>query len=282
VRAVKHIILRYFFSLCDAFLTIGDNNEKYYLHYGVPAHKLFRGACPVDVGRFLASLKRPDRPTRSVVKRRLGIPENMLAAVVSGKLIPIKRQVDLIKAIALLREKDISCFALIIGDGPCRQDLEACAEHYGVSDRVKITGFINQQDMPFFIEAGDIAVIPSEKDPHPLAVTEALVLGLPVVASDKVGCVGRTDTARPGENAIVYPCGDIAALAEALALLARDPALRERLGRASLDIAPTQDVTAAARAVVRILLSLRQKFSKAWDGIDKRFVQFLNEYLSHG
>lgn len=278
-RAAKYFILRYFFDRCDAFLTIGDNNERYYLHYGVPADKLFRGACPVDVGRFLTRLSQSDRPTGLSIRKRLGIPENELVAIISGKLIPIKRQIDLIKAISLLRKEGISYFALLIGDGPSRKEIENCAEQYGVADRVKITGFINQKDIPFFIEAGDIAVMTSEKDPHPLAVTESLILGLPVVASDKVGCVGHTDTARPGVNALVYPCGDINALAEALALLARDTSLRARMGRASLDIASTQDVTVAARAVVKILLSLRGQFIRQWSDLDDSLFRCLDEYL---
>ena len=42
----------------------------------------------------------------------------------------------------------------------------------------------------------------SEKDPHPLAVTESMAAGNAVIASDRVGCVGPTDAARPGVNAL--------------------------------------------------------------------------------
>jgi len=279
-RTIKYLVLRYFFKYCDAFLTIGDSNEAYYRHYGVPEKKIFRGACPVDIGRFANSLNQSDRPDRSVIRNRLGIPQDALVALVMGKLIPIKRQSDIVRAIALLKEKGISYYGLFIGDGPDRKEIENCAEQYGVSDRLKITGFINQKDIPFFIEAGDIAVMPSEKDPHPLAVTESLILGLPVIASDKVGCVGPTDTARPGVNTLVYPCGDINALAEAMALMARDTELRNRMGKASLDIAPTQDVGVAACAVARILLALRDKFTAVWQGVDNRFFVVLDGYLS--
>src|SRR5262249_1853023 len=49
VRLAKAAVVRWFFRRCDAFLTIGDNNEAYYAHYGVPRGKMVRGACPVDV-----------------------------------------------------------------------------------------------------------------------------------------------------------------------------------------------------------------------------------------
>ena len=55
----KRIVLPRFFQECDGFLTIGDNNEDYYRHYGVPDAKMHRGAFPIDVGRFRDSIRPP-------------------------------------------------------------------------------------------------------------------------------------------------------------------------------------------------------------------------------
>ena len=92
----------------------------------------------------------------------------------------------------------------------------------------------------------------SEKDPH-LAVSESMAVGNAVVASDRVGCVGPTDAARPGLNALTYPCGDVAALADLLAELAGNDEKREAMREASRILAMTQDVQAAADATVAFL-----------------------------
>jgi glycosyltransferase involved in cell wall biosynthesis len=93
----------------------------------------------------------------------------------------------------------------------------------------------------------------SEKDPHPLAVSEAMAVGNAVVASDRVGCVGPTDAARPGRNALTYACGDISSLTARLRTLATNGELRESMRRESWDLAMSQDVQAAAGAVIAFL-----------------------------
>src|SRR5207302_1428408 len=103
-RALKELVLRWFFRRCQAFVTIGDNNEAYYRHYGVPPEKLFRGAYPVDVARFRARLAEPGRPSRGELRRRHGIPEDALVVLFLAKMITIKRPGDVVEALGQLRQ----------------------------------------------------------------------------------------------------------------------------------------------------------------------------------
>ena len=77
-------------------------------------------------------------------------------------------------------------------------------------------------------------------------MTEASAFGLPVIASDAIGCIGATDSAREGVNTIVYPCGDVNALRAALAKLVNDRALYEKLSKGAVVVASDQDVCSAA------------------------------------
>ncbi|MGA8260556.1 MAG: glycosyltransferase, partial [Arenicellales bacterium] len=126
-------------------------------------------------------------------------------------------------------------------------------EERNLESRVRLTGFVNQTEMPRVLWAGDILAMCSEKDPHPLAVSEAMSVGNAIVASDRVGCVGATDAARPGRNALVYRCGDVTGLSARLRCLAADPALLVGMRKESLDLTATQDVAVAARAVAEFL-----------------------------
>jgi len=236
-RAVKQVVLPPLFRRIDAFLTVGDNNEAYYRHYGVPEAKMFRTPFTIDEQSFSRVLSGRTR-IRAAVREQFGIPQNAFLALFVGKLRAGKRVGDLIVAIrAILREPGAGrpvCLALA-GDGAQRSELEALAAD--VRERCFFLGFVNLDQLPEVYAAADVLVHPSEREAYGLVASEASLVGLPLVMSDQVGSVGPTDRARPGENTIVFPCGDTAALARAIADLAGDPVLYERMSQASLRIA---------------------------------------------
>jgi len=279
-RAVKRAVLPWFFRQCDAFITIGDNNERYYRHYGVPDRKFSRGACPVDIPRFARIREEMTAGARNALRQGLGLPESAFVVALSGKLEPWKRPLDLAEALVRLQGGRRPIYGLYIGDGPLRGELESRTRQLGIASQIVITGFINQLEMPRLLLAADALAVTSERDAHPLSVTESLALGHPIIASDRVGCVGVTDTARPNENALVYPCGDTGALAQAIDALATDADLYRRLAEASLRLAPTQDVSATVRSVLLALERLRAgAFARNWRGIaPETFTPALSEF----
>ena len=266
-RALKAMVLRAYFRRFDAFISIGDNNERYYRHYGVPEHKLFRGAYPIDLRRFRESLSRPGRPSRADVRQRFGIPPDVFVALQVGKLQPSKRPLDLVRALTETTFEVGRVYALFVGDGPLRTVIEAEAQRLGLGNRVVVTGFINQSELPIILDAGDVLVTASESDPHPLVVSESMAVGLPIVASDRVGCIGPSDSARPDVNTLVFRCGNIADLARQLGRVVTDDPLRRRLAKASAELAPTQDVSVTLRAVLRAALAQRDKFKFDWSEV---------------
>lgn len=271
-RLLKQAILRWHFRRCDAFLTVGDNNEKYYRHYGVPQEKLFRGAIPIDLARFQATLKHQDRPSRIEMRERFGLPGQGLLALLVGKLEGRKRPGDFVEALSRLENQSAAVCGLLVGDGPLRPKLERQIAQLGLSAKVKITGFINQATIPLVLDAGDILVTTSDFDPHPLVVTEGLVMGLPVIASDKVGCIGPSDSVRPGFNALIYKCGEVDELAQAIHKLVIDDSLRNRLSRGSRDLLQTQDVDVAVKGVLQAIEYLRPRWATRWSFLDKEAV----------
>lgn len=266
-RTLKAGFLRWHFRRCDAFITIGDNNDAYYRHYGVSPACIFRGAYPIDVARFRHAIQAPNRPSRAEVRTRHGFPPFDLVALWVGKLQPSKMPTDFVVAMAELAREGIPIGGLIVGDGPLRLDVERRIRELRLTERVRVTGFINQADLPLLFDAGNLLVTTSETDPHPLVVTESMAVGLPVVASDRVGCIGATDTARPGINALVYPCGDVQALAGCMRQLATDANLRRRLGEASYEIATGQEPATTVRAVLRSLVYLHEHGRHDWSDL---------------
>jgi glycosyltransferase involved in cell wall biosynthesis len=95
-----------------------------------------------------------------------------------------------------------------------------------------------------------------------MVVLEAAVLGLPLILSDRVGAIGATSIARPGENALVYGCGDGRALASAIRRLIEQPETRRRMAEASLRVSRDhqgEKSVAAMLAAVNACLGQRRQ-----------------------
>ncbi len=251
-EAVKRVVIRNFFRFISGFLYIGDHNYAYYRHHGAPARKLFWSPIPVDMRRFVQAAKQR-RHHLTALRRSYGIPKESPVVLFVGKLIDRKRPLDLVQAI--LRTKlEQEVIALFVGEGPLREAVQATG-----GSKVRVTGFINQSEMPSHYALGTILVMPSAYDPHPIAVTEAATLGVPAVISDRCGCFGPHDILRPGENGYVYPCGNTAKLAEILTNLLQDEPARQRLAARAVELALTQDCTVAARSIINAVKSLPQR-----------------------
>jgi glycosyltransferase involved in cell wall biosynthesis len=114
----------------------------------------------------------------------------------------------------------------MVGDGPDREQLERRAHELGVVRDTLFVGY--QEDVAPFYAAFDALVLASGNEGTPVSAIEALAAGRPVVAT-RVG--GVPDVIRDGEDGFLVEAGATDDLAERLARLARDPALRERMGK---------------------------------------------------
>ena len=159
-------------------------------------------------------------------------------------------------ACADAEKRGVSAWALIVGEGSERARMESYCKEHGISN-VTLTGFVNQTRVPHLFAASDALAMISEMEPHALVVTEGASFGLPIIISDRVGCIGPNDTARPDVNALVYRCGDTTALCDKIVSLASDPDLYARLSRESIEISKGQDVAVAARALADASRELR-------------------------
>ncbi|MDP8962201.1 MAG: glycosyltransferase, partial [Actinomycetota bacterium] len=121
---------------------------------------------------------------------------------------------------------------LMVGDGEEHDALKRQSVRLGIGDRVHITGWTD--DVHHFLAQSDIFVLPSRSEGFPLAIVEAMLAGLPVVAS-RVG--GVPEAVRNGETGLLVPKDDPDRLATALQRLIDDPELRLGMGRRGRDVA---------------------------------------------
>jgi sugar transferase (PEP-CTERM/EpsH1 system associated) len=207
-------------AFCDRFFCVSqDIADELAARRIIPRSKL----CVLLNGIDTAHIGRPT--DRAGLRRALGIPA---AAPVVGnvaRLNPVKCQNVLIRAFARLRPRFPEARLLLVGDGPCRSELERLAAGLGVADAVHFAGY--QAEPERYLQIMNVFALTSSLEGLPLAVLEAWAAGLPAVASS-VG--GVPDLIVHGHNGLLFPPGDEAALVGCLAEFLGDPARAARVG----------------------------------------------------
>jgi glycosyltransferase involved in cell wall biosynthesis len=237
----------------DTFLVAGDKNQQFYLSVGVRQEKMIWCPIPIDVERFSAAQRDPQAEAVCAgLRAQYDIPAEAKVLVFSGKLIDRKRPQDFIEAVRKLDREDV--YGLVLGSGPLEQALR---NELSPGDRIRLAGFVNQSMMPYHILLGDIGVVTSEWDPHPLVTTEFAACGLPVVASHFCGVWGEHDILRPEENGFVYTCGHVDELVGYVTRLLHDDTLRQSMGRRGMELAQEQSAQYAAEVIMRHVSALR-------------------------
>lgn len=186
------------------------------------AQKVVVVHCGIDPERFAPST----RPASGA---------HGLSIVCVGTLHEVKGQRYLIEACAELIEAGLDVRCELIGSGPDRRCLERLIAERGLGERVRLTGPLTGAEVAQRLRGADVLAAPSvpthrgKREGIPVVLIEALASGLAVVASR---ISGIPELVVDGETGLLVPPGDSRALAAALALLAREPGLRRRLGEA--------------------------------------------------
>lgn len=211
------------------------------------AAKLIVIHCGVDAGVF-----RP--PAREAIDAG-----GLLRLVCVGTLHEVKGQAVLIEACRLLAERGIGFDCTFVGVGPDRAALETQARDAGLEGRVHFLGALRRAEVAACLSGADIAVVPSvptsdgRREGIPIALMEAAATGRPVIASRLSGI---PEAIEDGVQGLLVEPGDARGLADAIARLAGDPALRERLGAAARERMLREfDLTTNARQLAGLFRS---------------------------
>lgn len=154
-----------------------------------------------------------------------GIAADALVAGVVGRLSPEKGHIHFLRALALARQTEPRLVGLLAGEGPSADMLGREAAKLGLASAVTFAGHVSRVSHVY--RALDVAVLPSLSEGMPNAALEAMLHGLPVVAS-RVG--GVPEVVRDGETGLLVTPGDEAQLAAALVALCADADRRQVLG----------------------------------------------------
>lgn len=148
----------------------------------------------------------------------------------AGRLVPGKDLGSIIRAAALLRDRDLPVRLSVAGHGPEREQWSELARQEGLEDAVDFTGALPEASMPTWFAGLDFYVHATDGEGFSNALLGAAATGLPIVASDVPGV---QEVFTDGRDALLVPPRDPVALADAVQRLRSEPALAAALGAAA-------------------------------------------------
>jgi glycosyltransferase involved in cell wall biosynthesis len=198
---------------------IRDSNSR---ALGIPAKNIsviYRGRDPADFAeRSGEALERVDPSARRLV--------------CVGRLVPAKAHADILDALPEILSRFPGTRLEIAGEGPSRGYLEERVRDLRLDGCVDLLGTVD--DVAGLLAKADLFVFPSLHEGHPGALIEAMMVGLPIVASD---IPPHRETLLAGETGLLVPPGAPAALAAAVIRLLNDPAAAAALGATAREAA---------------------------------------------
>jgi 1,2-diacylglycerol 3-alpha-glucosyltransferase len=261
--------------LCSTALAGGQRHIDYLVELGMPRDQIFTGYNVVDNEHFRQKATEI-RNQRSEVRQKYGLPENYFLA--SARFIKKKNLPTLIRAYGEYRDRSevrrqesvaggrmAPWDLVLLGDGPLRETLNFQLSALNLRGHVYLPGFKQYEELPVYYALAKAFVHASATEQWGLVVNEASASGLPVIVSNRCGCVPELVQ----DNGFTFDPMNQAELASRLfemASLSDDE--RERLGQASLRIAtnfgPNRFGEGLKRAATMAINLPRRKF-RAFD-----------------
>jgi glycosyltransferase involved in cell wall biosynthesis len=164
---------------------------------------------------------------RGDAPRAAGAPRPPTLVTV-GHLVARKRNADVIRALAALRDRHPDLRYVIVGDGPEREPLAALARSLGVGDRVELRGALPHDEAVRAARDADLFVLPSVAEAFGVAYVEAMAGGVPAIGS--AGEPGPEEIVLAGGGLRLVAPGDVPALTAEIDALLRDERGRRELG----------------------------------------------------
>jgi glycosyltransferase involved in cell wall biosynthesis len=176
----------------------------------------------IDINRF----KFQDKEKREKVRKALNLKESDKVLISVGRLFRAKGYPYLIEAIKILKKQYPDIVLLVLGKGRKRIELEKQIRGYNLTQNIFLLG--RKENVPYYLNASDIFVMSSLWEGLPLSLLEAMVCGLPVVATNVGGIPEIVDE---GHSGFLVESKNSLALAKKISyVLNSSPEIRRKMG----------------------------------------------------
>ena len=249
--ALAELIKRIVVSLFSAGLAGGDLQKEYLVSLGLPRHRVFTGYDVVD-NEYFATNAVHVRENQTAFRKELKLPEKYFLA--SARFVPKKNLRRLMEGYALYRSLvgPNHWKLVLLGDGPLRPELVTLRHKLELTSDILLPGFIQYRELPAYYALADAFVHASTTEQWGLVVNEAMAAGLPVIVSNRCGCV--PDLVAEGKNGFTFDPASVKGLGKLMADMSRLSErrleeMREESRRIIAGFTPAHFAKAAQRAI---------------------------------
>ena len=225
----KEAVKRRRVRLCSAGLVGGERHRAYLVSLGMPRDRIALGYNAVDNAHYA----RRAEAARNLPDGRVGLPSGPYFLAVN-RFAPEKNLPTLIRAFARYRATapGDAWDLVLCGGGPGAAEVEDAIGRVGLGRAIHRPGFLQAGELSRWYGFASAFVHPSLSEPWGLVVNEAAACGLPLLVSDRAGCVETLVPDPPGTTGVRFDPRDEEALAAHLGWMARLPATeRVAMGR---------------------------------------------------
>jgi D-inositol-3-phosphate glycosyltransferase len=230
--------------------TIAERAQLEFLYQAEPS-KITVIPPGVDLSRFYPI---PQDEAKAVI----GVPQEDRMILFVGRIEPLKGLETLLRALSHVTEDCCPMYLVVIGGEPDvtpeamnaeMARLFALRDELNLQKMVIFLGKRAQDTLPYYYSAAEVVVVPSFYESFGMVALEAMACGTPVVAS-QVG--GLAFLVQDGITGYVVPDGDDQALCDRFLLLAKDRALRTKLGNQAAAVARSYDWEIITNQIIRL------------------------------
>lgn len=254
---VRRVVTSAYLRAAHAFIPYGDTTHEFLKAYGVRPEQIVRAYNTVDIETLVANQELIRQRGREILKS-VGWEDRRPLISSVGRLSKIKRVEDAIKAVKLLHQQGVETYLLVVGDGPERPFLEQLTARLGLTNHVRFTGRVPENDDSAALAVSDLTVQCCYLG---LVINQAMALRVPVVASSDPGPDGEMVIA--GKTGWRFPIGDIQALAGAILEVLTSPRREEVVETAHQFILERWNLAQYAKAFNEAVLVARRECNKS-------------------
>ena len=216
------------FKYISGVVSVSSKNQQECLSLGlVPSNKSVVIPNAIDQSLFR-------KLDKTECRQKLGVSKDAFVVAFVGQFVPRKGTMRLNEALKKIGDSSIK--AVFIGSGTDVPDY----------DGIIHMGRVSHDDVPIWLNADDVFVLPTENEGCCNAIVEAMACGLPVISTDAPFNYDILNDS----NSIMVDCHDVDAIAAAVIKLKYDNELRTKLGEGALSVADGLSITRRAERII--------------------------------
>lgn len=218
-HALLRATIRYIVGAADAVTAISHDTKQ----RAIELHGVKKDIEVIPIGLV-------PNTSKALPREALGFREEDIVCVSIGRLVPRKGYQTLLAAWAHIPSAQL----VIIGDGPMKKDLEQLIRRYELTDRVRLVGFVSEEEKYGILRTADVYVSAAQHEGFGIVFLEAMEAGLPIIAANDGG---QKDFLEHGKHALLVPPHDVQGIVDAVTLLVSNPAMRKEMSyKNALDV----------------------------------------------